>query len=221
MPSTPSEALSQDKGSQLPKVLGRLVGANVSFYVGMGRLAVGYLQEVVDSLQSLISLQDEPGSDPTPPSSKSTTGSGPLVLEAESGHAAVGAYMVQNSLDAKVSTAIEATGFADAAGRSVSPEIVLQPPDVTLEPGEKALVKVVVHIGDEIKAGTDYVGAITIPGLANRRLEVLLRSRPPDGGEPAPAKRKARSTARPRVARRARRWPRPPAVETPGSRDPG
>ncbi len=213
MPSTPSDALSPDQGSRLPWVLGRLLGANVSLYVGMTRLAVGYLQEVVDSLQVLGGSKGKLGLDSTTPQSQSATGSEPLVLEAESGHAAVGAFMVQNRLDARVSTPIEASVFADAAGRSVHPEIVFQPPDVTLEPGEKALVKVVVRVDDEIKAGTDYIGAVTIPGLANRRLELLLRSRPPDDRRPEIAKKQQRRTPRRVASRRARLRPRPPRDE--------
>jgi len=180
-------------------VFGRLIGANISLYVGMTRLAIGYLQDVAHSFQVMGGSQGELESDPVTPQSQPASGSGPLVLEAESGHAAVGAFMVQNRLDARVSTPIEASVFADSAGRSVNPDIVFQPPDVTLEPGEKALVKVVVHVGDEIKAGTDYIGAVTIPGLANRRLELLLRSRRPDVREPELARKQHRRTPR-RVA---------------------
>jgi hypothetical protein len=220
LPSTPSNALSPDKGSRLPWVLGRLLGANVSLYVGMTRLAVGYLQEVVDSLQTLGGSQGERGSDSTPSQSQSATGSGPLVLEAESGHAAVGAFMVQNGLDARVSTPIEASVFTDGAGRSVNPEIVFQPPDVTLEPGEKALVKVVVRIGDEIKAGKDYIGAVTIPGLANRRLELLLRSTRPNDRGPELAKKNQRRTPRRVASRRARPRERSPGNENLASGEP-
>ena len=117
--------------------------------------------------------------------------------------------MVQNGLGAKVSTAIEASGFADEDGRSVNPEIVFQPPDVTLEPGEKTLVKVVVRLGDEIRAGTDYVGAVTIPGLADRRLELLLRSRRPAEAVRAPAKKQSGRSARQVASRRAPPKPRP------------
>lgn len=192
-------------------MLGRLLGANVSLYVGMTRLAIGYLQDVVDSFQVLGGTQGEPELESTTPQSQPAAGSGPLVLEAESGHAAVGAFMVQNRLDARVSTPIEASVFADAAGRSVNPEIVFQPPDVTLEPGEKALVKVVVRVGDEIKAGTDYIGAVTIPGLANRRLELLLRSTRPGGHGPEVAKKQQRRTPRRVASRRAGPGPRPRA----------
>jgi hypothetical protein len=129
-------------------------------------------------------------------------------LEAESGQVAVGAFMVQNGLDAKVSTAIEASGFADEQGHPVNPEIVFQPPDVTLDPGEKTLVRVAVRIGDEIRAGTDYVGAVTIPGLANRRLELLLRSRQPDLGRSQPAKKQRGRPARRVASRRTRPKPR-------------
>jgi hypothetical protein len=201
-------------------VLGRLLGANVSLYVGMTRLALGYLQEVVDSFQVLGATQGELGSDSTTPPSQPATGSGPLVLEAESGHAAVGAFMVQNRLEARVSTPIEASVFADAAGRSINPEIVFQPPDVTLEPGEKALVKVVVRVGDEIKAGTDYIGAVTIPGLANRRLELLLRRTSPQDGKPKLAKKQQRPTPRRVPPRRARLRPRSPQDENLPSGEP-
>ena len=52
MPSTPSDALSRHQGSRPPGVLGRLLGANVTLYLGMSRLAVSYLQDLVDSLQA-------------------------------------------------------------------------------------------------------------------------------------------------------------------------
>ena len=210
MPAIPSDPLITNKGrSRLPGVLGRLLGANVSLYVGMSRLALSYLQDVVDSLQALGGPPDAAERDSSPPLSQSTRGSGPLVLEAESGQVAVGAFMVQNGLGAKVSTAIEASGFADEEGRSVNPEIVFQPPDVTLEPGEKTLVKVVVRLGDEIRAGTDYVGAVTIPGLADRRLELLLRSRRPAEAVRAPAKKQSGRSARQVASRRAPPKPRP------------
>ena len=66
--------------------------------------------------------------------------------------------------------------FRADGGHEVTPEIVFEPAVVAIEPGEQTLVRFLVGV-DKLAPGADYRGEVTVPGLANGRLDLVVRRR--------------------------------------------
>jgi hypothetical protein len=106
-----------------------------------------------------------------------------MVLEAPAGEVAVGAFLVENALRERTEAVVRASAFVAADGAAVVPELVYEPPVVTLEPGQQAVVRVGARIPGDLRAGNDYAGELSVPGLPGTRIPVVLRRRVTgDGG---------------------------------------
>jgi hypothetical protein len=101
-----------------------------------------------------------------------------LVLEAESGRQARGVFLVENTLPRSVHGKIQISAFADAQGNEVHPRMTLEPSEVVLEPGAEVLVHVLLDMDDSIPPSVRFVGRLTVPGLSNTPIEVVLKRRP-------------------------------------------
>jgi hypothetical protein len=102
-----------------------------------------------------------------------------MVLEAEAGAVAVGAFVVENSLPRSVATVVVASPFARPDGHALVVPIACDPPEVTLDPGQQMIVRVGVTVSDEMEAGTDYAGELAVPELPGTRIPVVVRRRAP------------------------------------------
>ncbi len=98
-----------------------------------------------------------------------------LVLEAEARSEAHGVFVVENRMARQVSTAAEASAFADPSGRAVRPKLRIVPGTITLQPGERALVQIYARITDDLEPGVGYRGEVTVPGLSDRGIPLVLR----------------------------------------------
>ena len=186
MPAPPPDPLSTQPVERLPRLLKRLTAANLDLGVAAGRLALSYLEEVAASLRDLRQDGPEaPASPPQPHSPKPQPAPLPLVLEASAGKPAVGAFLLHNRLTARVEAPLVVGAFKADGGHEVIPEIVFEPVVVALDPGEQTLVRFVVRV-DKLAPDTDYRGMVTVPGLANGRLDLVVRRR---GRRTPPAKK--------------------------------
>jgi len=98
-----------------------------------------------------------------------------LVLEAEAGQTAQAVFMVNNALARAVSAAVEASDFTGPDGRPVRPALRVQPGTVALEPGGRQLVQISVFVDEQLEPGVGYRGEVTVPGLSDTPMPVLLR----------------------------------------------
>lgn len=120
-----------------------------------------------------------------------------LVLEAEEGQRAAGAFVVENLLDHSLSAPVVASAFTSADGHGIHPKLGFDPEVVVLAAGELVTVGVVAAIDGELELGTDYRGQVTVPGLPANGLEIVIRRLAPQGaGGPAPARRRSAPSAR-------------------------
>ena len=210
-------------GQGLGRVLSRMLEANIHYYEGLGRLTTDYLRILVGAIgevQLPVRL-DRSGSTiataatPPAPSSPSAHGAPPvpvappppaptMVLEAEAGGQAVGAFLVENRLVKRVSAPVVASSFVDPSGREIRPALVLEPEVVTLDAGEQILVRVMATVPGELETGVSYRGDITVPGVWGGRVHLVLRRRPSAppaaAGKPTPPRP---ATHRGRAPRRA------------------
>ncbi len=175
MPAPPPDPLSSQPVERLPRLLRRLTTANLNLGAAAGRLALSYLEEVAASLRELPEDGREASASPPPPAPpKPQPAPPPLVLEGSTGKPAVGAFLLHNRLTARVEAPLVVGAFKAEGGHEVTPEIVFEPAAVALEPGEQTLVRFLVRV-DELAPGADYRGEVTVPGLANGRLDLVVR----------------------------------------------
>jgi hypothetical protein len=200
--------MTGDPRLELEETFRRSIEMSLRFYGTLGQATFDYLKSLGglwrDALPQLANpgppLQTTAPTVPasTAPAARPAPAPAPvLVLEAETGGEARGVFLVANRLARRVSTPVVTSPFTDAGGREVDPARRVEPELVVLDPGEQALVEIVVFVGEELAAGTDYRAEISIPGLSDSRVPLVLRRRaaappPPPTPTTAPAPRKAR-----------------------------
>jgi len=212
--------MTEEQG--LSRVLSRVLEANLHYYEGLGRLTADYLRVLVGAVGDVrlpVRLGRHGSSTPssaeaTPVPSTPPAPAPAMVLEAESGGQAVGAFLVENRLPKRVSAPVVASSFVDPAGREVRPALVLEPEVVTLDPGEQVLVRVMTTVREDLESGVTYRGDIMVPGVWGGRVHLVLRRRP-DATPAPPTERPGPTSAPPterapnvRLAERRRRPPR-------------
>jgi hypothetical protein len=185
------------------ETLRRAVETNLRFYGALGQASIDYLKSLGDLWRGALpaNLADplsRPPSPPAPAPAAPPPAPAPvLVLEAEAGGEARGIFLVGNRLTRGVSAPVVTSAFVDPGGREVHPPYRVEPEVVVLDPGAQTLVEIVVRVGDDLDPGTDYRAEISIPGLSDSRVPIVLRRRaaapsPPPPRPPAAPPRKAR-----------------------------
>ena len=169
----------------LEEPLRRAMEANLQYYEALGRVTQDYWKAVFgiwralpSQLGAMATGPHAPAAQAGQPSSAATMPStATLVLEAEAGNEAQGVFMVENRLARTVSTAVVTSAFADRSGRAVRPALRIMPGVVTLEPGGRTLVQLYAAVSDDLDADVDYRGEVTVPGLSDNVIPVVLRRR--------------------------------------------
>lgn len=116
-----------------------------------------------------------------------------LVLEAEAGESATGAFVVENLLSEGMSSPVVASAFVSEEGHELRPKLAFEPEVVVLAAGEQVPVRVVATIDEALETGVGYRGEVTVPGLVSRGLSVVVR-RLPSKEAPPPRRRSSAST---------------------------
>ena len=175
----------------------RVFQANLRYYEAVGRLSVDYVRAVAGAVGSLgaglpasaaAATRRAAPSAPPPAAGASAPA---LVLEAEAGKRAEGAFIVENLLSEGMSSPVVASAFASEDGHELRPRLAFDPEVVVLDPGEQVLVRVVATIDEALETGVGYRGEVTVPGLVSRGLSITVRRL---AAKEAPAPRR-RSTA--------------------------
>jgi hypothetical protein len=171
--------------------LRRAIDANVRYYEALGKVTQDYWKAIFGILRELpvrFGTGGGAAAPGTPPVANPTapTGAASLVLEAPAGGEASGVFLVENRLARVVSTAVVTSAFADPSGRALQPVIRVSPGVVTLPPGGRTLVQIVAAIGDDLAPDTPYRGEVSVPGLSEQGIPVLVR-RLPSAAKPAAA----------------------------------
>jgi hypothetical protein len=173
---------------QLMDVWRRALDVNIQYYTAMGQLAVDLVKTLVSTITDLQTetqaLEPSPGT-PAPtsrsssssPASDATAPASTLVLEAEAGRAALGAFLVENRLGRKVSAPVVASAFTDPQGVAVHPLIQFEPSLINLEAGEQVLVRILAQIDESLQTGVRYRGEASVPGLGGMSVPLVLRRR--------------------------------------------
>jgi hypothetical protein len=121
-----------------------------------------------------------------------------LVLEAEDGGSATGAFVVENLLAEGMSSPVVVSAFVSDNGHELRPGLVFDPEVVVLAAGEETLVRVVATVDEAFEPGVAYRAEVTVPGLAGPGLTMVVRRLEPSKAAAEPAsKPRRRSTSAP------------------------
>jgi hypothetical protein len=154
------------------EVFRRAAKANMQYVEGLGRVFSEYVNALTGIFRDL------------PPGARSAwkeivqRPAPALVLEGQAGERARGAFMVDNRLGRAVTAPVQVSPFSDAAGVPVALAMDIEPRSLSLPPGGQALVEVFVAISDSLGPGASYRGEISVPGLADRSIPILVRRLP-------------------------------------------
>jgi hypothetical protein len=169
-------------------LLRRALDANLQYYAALGRLTVDYLEALGSIARNVevpaqlanrtVTFRQAPPPAPPPPA---PTAPPPavMVLEAETGGAAIGVFLVENLLGEKVSAPVSGSTFAAPDGREVTPQLAFDPEVVVLEPGEQMLVRVTTQVQEELEPDVTYRGELAVPGVIGTKIPIVLRRRVP------------------------------------------
>jgi hypothetical protein len=188
--------------------LRRAFEANLRYYEALGQVTQDYVKALFGIVKEIPAIVKEipirlpalkltpsattppaaaPPANPSTPASAAT-----LVLEAEAGGEAQGVFMVENKLNRTVSTTVLTSAFADPSGRATTPTLRVVPNVVTLEPGGRTLVQIFANVSDTLEADVPYRAEVSVPGLSDHGIPLVLRRRPSSA---APAKAAASAAA--------------------------
>jgi len=190
--------------------LRRAIEANLRYYEALGKVTQDYVRALAGVFGEFplrinlpgLGTKSAPTTQPGPAPPTAPPSAATLVLEADAGAEAQGVFLVENRLNRTVSTAVMTSAFADPSGRAIAPALRVVPNVVTLEPGGRTFVQIIAQVSAELEPDVPYRGEVTVPGLSDHGIPVLLRRRPAQttapkaatagsGGRTASAKPKA------------------------------
>jgi hypothetical protein len=169
-----------DAGSD---VVRRALEANLQYYSALGRLTLDYF-EALGSIARQVEVPANLGNrtitfrqmTPAAPAAPAQLPA-VMVLEAEAGGTAIGAFLVENLLNEKVSAPVSASAFAAPDGREVAVPLAFDPEVVVLEPGEQILVRVTAQVADDLDADVSYRAELAVPGVIGTKVPIVARRR--------------------------------------------
>jgi hypothetical protein len=154
----------------------RAVDLNLRYYASVGQLTADYLKDLAAAVVASSPAATAHTAPPQQPHSPPSPNKGPMmVFEADAGHAAVGAFIVENHLAHEVRATVAASKLLDPAGSAVELPFVFEPPVVSLQPREQVIVRATVVIGEWQKPGFSYSGQISIPELGGTSVPIVVR----------------------------------------------
>lgn len=166
----------------------RALEANARYYESIGQLTSSWLRELAEvssglRLPRVVSVGTQPAGPrlavvPTPPRPEGKTAERPaqaatLVLEAEGGQQATGAFLVENTLSRPVAQAVEAGPFTDAAGRQTAFVLTLEPPVIELAAGDQVVVRATVVVPATLEG--ESRGTVRVAGVPGAEIPLVIR----------------------------------------------
>jgi hypothetical protein len=116
-----------------------------------------------------------------------------ILVEVEAGQSGLGVFLVENTTDRQLSLPVSVSPFHGPEGRKAEPKIAFRPDPITLDPGDQQVVQVAAAVDESLEPGVRYQALISLPGLSDTRIPIVVRRRP---STTRPSKRKAKAAAR-------------------------
>lgn len=202
-----SERVTREQ-PRVDEVWSRLLDANLRYYRELTDLSLEYVDALAGSLGKVrlpLRFATSPVRQAPPVEQHQEsahvhrperTTSPALVLEGEGGAEATGVFSVENHLSHTVTAPIVGSRFTDPDGREVPLAVRFDPESVSIGPGERALVRIVALVAEDLPPDVDHGAEVSVPGLGPSGIRVVLRRR-----ASASASAAAAGTSRPRRSR--------------------
>lgn len=97
-----------------------------------------------------------------------------MVLEAPLGDVALGAFVIENALGREVQAGVVASSLSGPDG-DIEPAVAFEPAQISLAPGEQAVVRAALAIDDRMQPGLEYRGELSVPTLPGTRIPIVAR----------------------------------------------
>jgi hypothetical protein len=164
-------------------VMRRAYDANLRYWETVGRAATDYMQSVT-KLWADAPLSWKPAAMSwTGPRSSATMHHEPavspaLVMEGVKGAEVRTVLMISNDLAREAEATVEISTLRGPDGRFAPVEVRAIPETLKLAAGARMPVTLVAEISDALLEGADYHGEVTVPGLSERGVPIVVRRRP-------------------------------------------
>jgi len=193
---------------RLTKAWERALHANLRYSAQLGELALrtaGWCWQV--SSGSATGAQIVSANNMSPPVHKPVSTVAPpspaaIVLEGAAGRRAFGLFVVENKLSHPVSARVVFGPLIDPSGREIPSSLRFEPGAIALAPGQQVVVRVGVHISRGFAVGVSYRGDVSVPGIAEARIPVVVRRKPAAMLSRSSVRRKMQSKVPPREAKK-------------------
>jgi hypothetical protein len=198
--------------SSFEQIATQVVELNLRYYRALGSATVDYVRSlfafVSDRSPAVRNVAARArqaagnvAASATTPAATATTAqpSSVVVLEAAAGEEAAGGFIVNNHLARRVSAAFRVSPLLGPNGEPFDGSLQMHPEMLTLDPGMQTVVRLSVMIPPAISPGTDYRGTISIPGLADAPIDVIVRRRAVPVAAAQSTRTKTSAAARPRA----------------------
>jgi hypothetical protein len=155
------------------EILRRTVQANARFYKGWVDLSLEYWRGIGE----IFGVAPAPGFAESAESAEAAEdeGGGLLVLEAETGATARGAFLVTNDLGRNVSCELVASELSGPRGAKLRTKVTFDPASLELAPGQQSVVTATVPVEDRLTPGAAYTGTVSIRGMDGFSVPFVLR----------------------------------------------
>ena len=166
-----------------------VVAVNLRYTSLLLNLTKEYVKAFEGAVREGVSSQTEPAAPAAPaategqPAGQPASRRTPILLAAELGEEASGAFALANTSDKELNVNLVVQGEFDAA------EVRIKPSALVLAPGANATIRLKLTLTSALEEGRDYFGAVLAPGLSTQAIEFVVRRLPAS----APAGKKAAS----------------------------
>jgi hypothetical protein len=172
--------------SRVAELLKGAVELNLRYTSTLLHLTKDYLKEANEVLR-----RERAGPVSPEPDGSAAAGRAPLLVVGRAGEIGNGAFAINNSSDREMNVQFV------VQGELVEPTVTVDSARVTLNPGERTIVRILARIEDNLVIDHDYLGSIVAPGLTHQGVPFIVRRLRSAEGAPetaaAPAPRKARA----------------------------
>jgi hypothetical protein len=153
------------------EILRRTVQANARFYKGWVDLSLEYWRGIGE----IFGVAPTPGFTEAAEEADEGGGGGLLVLEAETGATARGAFLVTNDLGRNVRCELVASELSGPRGAKLRTPVTFDPANLELAPGQQSVVTATVPVEDRLIPGAAYTGTVSIRGMDGFSVPFVLR----------------------------------------------
>ena len=162
------------------ELLASWLDLNLTYYSLLTDHGIAFLDEMISAAERTLGIK--PSEKQEDQSAQATRIQ--INLTARAGEVAVAPFVIENQYPSVLEVSFQAGDFVSLNGSIISAErITFEPPGLSLQPKEQAIIKSIVTITDDFKVGETYVTTINVLGFQAKDIALLLTILPALSGK--------------------------------------